>query len=50
MKKWEKALRRVGDFKMTMATKICSNRFTVGYCSDICRVSTLYLRDYESYT
>ena len=48
MKKWEKALPRGGDFKMTMTTKICSNHFTAGYCSDICWVPTLYLRGYES--
>ena len=35
---------------MTMATKVCSYRFTVGYCSDICRVPTLYLRGYGSST
>ena len=29
---------------MTMATKFCSNHFTAGDCSDICRVPTLYLR------
>ena len=43
-KKWEKALHGCGDFKMTMATKLCSNHFTAGDCSDICRVPTLYLR------
>ena len=50
MKKWEKALHRVGDFKMTIATKVYPNHFTAGYCSDICRVPTLYLRGYESST
>ena len=50
MKKWKKALHRGGDFKMMMATKVCSNHFTAENCSDICRVPTLYLRGYESYT
>ena len=50
MKKLEKGLHRGGNFKMTMATKVCSNHFTAGYCSDICRVPTLYLRGYESST
>ena len=47
---WEKALRRGGDFKMTMATKVCSNHFTAGYCSDIFRVPTLYLKGNECST
>ena len=50
LKKWGKVLDRGGGFKMAMATKACSNHFTAGYCSDICRVPTLYLRGYESST
>ena len=47
MKKWEKMLNRGGSFKITMSTKVCSNHFTAGYCSDICPIPTLYLKGYE---
>ena len=35
---------------MTIATKVCSNHFTAGYCSDICIVPIIYLRGYVSST
>ena len=43
---WGKQLNRGGNFKMSMATKVCSNHFTAGYCSDVCRIPTLYLKGY----
>ena len=30
-----------------MSIKVCSNHFTSGYCSDVCRVPTLYLNGYD---
>lgn len=48
MKKWEKLLNRGGKFKMTMSTKVCSNHFAAGYCSDLCRIPTLFLKGYEN--
>ena len=46
MKLWEKMLNRHGSFKMTMSTKICSNHFAAGYCSDVSPIPTLYLKGY----
>ncbi|XP_066912369.1 uncharacterized protein [Clytia hemisphaerica] len=40
---WEKQLNRA----ISMSTKVCSNHFTSGYCSDVCRIPTLYLNGYE---
>ena len=45
-KSWEKALNCEGTFKMSMNTKVCSNHFAAGYCSDTCIVSMLYLKGY----
>ena len=39
---WERHLNRA----ITMSTKVCSNHFTSGYCSDVCRTPTLYLNGY----
>lgn len=39
---WEKQLHRT----ITMGTKVCSNHFTSGYCSDVCRTPSLYLNGY----
>jgi len=47
MKLWEKRLNRGGKFKISMSTKVCSNHFTAGYCSDICSLPTLYLKGYD---
>ena len=33
---------------MTMSTKVCSNHFAAGYCSDSCRIPTLFLKGYEN--
>ena len=33
---------------MTMSTKLCSNHFSAGYCSDLCRIPTLFLKGYEN--
>ena len=44
--KWQKLLNRGGDFKMAVSTKVCSNHFAVGYRSDQCTTSTLYLKGY----
>ena len=46
-KHWEKMLNRVGNFKMSMSTKVCSNLFPAGYCSDVCPIPTLFLKSYE---
>ena len=48
MRRWNKQLNRGGTFKMTMNTKVCSNHFSAGYCSDECRIPTLYLKGYEN--
>ena len=48
MKKWEKLLNRGGKFKMTMSTKVCSNYFAAGYCYNLCRIPTLFLKGYEN--
>ena len=48
MRLWEKQLQRGGNFKMTMSTKVYSNHFSAGYCSNTCRVPTLYLKGYDS--
>ena len=48
MRLWEKQLQRGGNFKMTMSTKVCSNHFSAGYCSNTCRVPTLYLKGYDN--
>ena len=32
---WDKQLCRGGNFKVTMQTKVCSNHFAAGYCSDL---------------
>ncbi|XP_065681498.1 uncharacterized protein LOC101235272 [Hydra vulgaris] len=47
MKLWEKMLNRQGGFKMTMCTKVCSNHFAAGYCSDVCSIPTLFLKGYD---
>ncbi|XP_057304551.1 uncharacterized protein LOC130641670 [Hydractinia symbiolongicarpus] len=47
-KSLEKALNRGGKFKISMSTKVCSNHFAAGYCSDICRIPTLYMKGYQS--
>ncbi|XP_057299016.1 uncharacterized protein LOC130629707 [Hydractinia symbiolongicarpus] len=47
-KSWEKALNRGGKFKISMSTKVCSNHFAAGYCSDICRIPMLYMKGYQS--
>ena len=31
---------------MSMSTKVCSNHFAAGYCSDVCPISTLFLKSY----
>ena len=46
-KKWDKALNRGGNFKVTLSTKVCSNHFAAGYCSDSCSVPTLFLKGYD---
>ncbi|XP_065647697.1 uncharacterized protein LOC136077086 [Hydra vulgaris] len=46
MKLWEKMLNRQGSFKMTMSTKVCSNHFAAGYCSDVSPIPTLFLKGY----
>ena len=40
-------LNRGGNFKITMSTKVCSNHCVAGYCSDMCRVPTLYMKGYQ---
>ena len=47
MNKWEKVLFREANFKMTMFTKICSNHFSVGYCSSKCRIQTIFSEGYD---
>ena len=47
MQTWEKMLNRGGNFKMSMSTKVCSNHFAAGYCSDVCPISTLFLKSYR---
>jgi len=40
---WQRQLNK----QITMSIKVCSNHFTSGYCSDVCRVPTLYLNGYD---
>ena len=47
IKIWEKMLNRGGKFKVTKGTKVCSNHFAAGYCSDVCPIPTLYLKGYD---
>ena len=44
---WQKMLNRGGNFKVKMSTKVCSNHFKAGYCSDVCPIPTLYLKGYD---
>lgn len=32
---------------MSMNTKVCSNHFAAGYCSDVCPIPTLFLKGYN---
>ena len=48
MKKWENLLNRGGKFKMAMSSKVCSNHFAAGNCSDLCRIPMLFLKGYEN--
>ena len=47
MKQWGKMLNRGGKFKMSMSTKVCSNHFAAGYCSDVCPIPAVYLKGYD---
>ncbi|XP_057309315.1 uncharacterized protein LOC130647467 [Hydractinia symbiolongicarpus] len=47
MQLWGKMMQRGGNFKISMSTKVCSNHFTAGYCSDVCRIPTLYMKGYD---
>lgn len=47
MKMWDKMLNRRGRYKTSMNTAVCSNHFTAGYCSDVCRIPTLYMQGYD---
>ncbi|XP_057310054.1 uncharacterized protein LOC130648051 [Hydractinia symbiolongicarpus] len=47
MRIWGKMMQRGGNFKISMSTKVCSNHFTAGYCSDVCRIPTLYMKGYD---
>ena len=42
-----KMLNRGKSFKMSISTKVCSNHFAAGYCSDVCTIPTLFLKGYE---
>ena len=42
MQTLEKMLNRGGNFKMSINTKVCSNHFAAGYCSDVCTIPTLF--------
>ena len=37
-------LNRRNNFKVTMHTKVCSNHFTAGYCSDMSPIPMLYMK------
>lgn len=50
MKSWEKMIDRKDGFKVTMGTKVCSNHFRAGYCSDVCPVPMLYMKGYDTET
>ncbi|XP_065658830.1 uncharacterized protein LOC136083362 [Hydra vulgaris] len=43
-----KMLNRQGGFKMTMSTKVCTNHFAAGYCSDVSPIPTIFLKGYIS--
>lgn len=43
---WNKLIKR-DKFQVTKNTKVCSNHFTAGYCSDVCRIPTLFMRGYN---
>ena len=45
IKSWQKVINRK-NFKVTASTKVFSNHFAAGYCSDICRIPTLYMKGY----
>ena len=47
MKKWQKVLNCGGNFKMSMSTEVCSNRFAPIYSPRECRISTLFLNGYD---
>ena len=47
LKLWGIMLNRGGNFKITMSTKVCSNHSVAGYCSDMCRVPSLYMKGYQ---
>ena len=47
MRAWEKMLNKRGNFKMLMSTKVCSNHFAAGYCSDVCPIPTFFLKGYK---
>ena len=47
MQTWKKNLNRGGNFKVSMSSKVCSNNFAAGYCSDVCPIPTLFLKTCE---
>ena len=47
MRAWEKMLNKRGNFKMLMSTKVYSNHFAAGYCSDVCPIPTFFLKGYK---
>ena len=47
MQTWAKMLNKGGNFKMSMSTKVCSNHFAAGYCTDVCPIPNLFLKGYE---
>ena len=57
-REWEEKLQRgtkqgknsttIKKFSVSLSTKVCSNHFAAGYCSDHCRIPTLYLRGYNT--